>query len=56
MSRPELFGLVNILGGILVGCCWNRLKADNRGPNRPQTGRDRLRRMIRERLAPESGL
>jgi hypothetical protein len=68
MSRPEFFGLGGILGGILGsalggghggvlgGGYWNRLKASNRGPNRLSTGRDRLRGMIRERSAPESGL
>jgi len=56
MNRPEFFGLGSILGSIFGGGYWNRLKAGNRAPNRLWTGRDRLRRMIRERLAPESGL
>jgi hypothetical protein len=56
MSRPEFFGLGGILASILGGAYRNRLKASNRGSNRLWTGHDRLWRMIRARLAPESGL
>jgi len=34
MSRPEFFGLGDILGSVLDGGYWNRLKDSHRGPNR----------------------